>query len=153
MANVARFPSNVLIQAELYDIRSDGRVVRCTLHVPTRTPPQDGAKAGTAMNDWLIANALRPRSGWLGVIMDVRDGPSVLGPVTRSTTERLFEASEQSRRPLAVLVSSSAALFEQFSAMSRRCAPQYSMVTSDPAAALAWINDGPPTPSTRATER
>src|SRR5689334_10854123 len=102
MTHAARVANSILVQSELYEIRGEGRVVRCTVHVPTRTPPQEGAKVAVAIGDWLLANALRPRSGWLGVILDVRDGPSVLGPVTRSMAEKLFEASEQSRRPLAV---------------------------------------------------
>lgn len=141
MTNVARVDGGVLTRGEFFEIRSEGRVVRCSVRVPTRTAPATGAAAGRDMCDWLIHNALQLRSSWLGVIMDTRDGPSVLGPVTRSAVERLFQAAEQARKPLAVLVSSPAvALFEQFSAVSRSCAPGCSTVTADPAAANAWMS-------------
>ena len=92
------------------------------------------------MCDWLIQHALQPRSSWIGVIMDTRNGPSVLGPVTRASAERLFQSAEQAKRPLATLVSSpTVALFDQFSAISRSFAPTCSTVTADPVAAAAWM--------------
>jgi hypothetical protein len=55
--------------------------------------------------------------------------------------ERLVQAAEQAKRPLAVLVSTSAvALFEQFSSVSRSCGPTCSTVTTDPDAASAWMS-------------
>lgn len=141
MRNVARVDGGILTESEFYEIRSEGRVVRCAVRVPTRTPPAAGAAAGKDMCDWLIQNALPPRRGWLGVIVDTRNGPSVLGPVTRSAVERLIQAAEQHKRPLAVLVASpSAALFEQFSSVSRSCGPTCSTVTADPEAAVAWMS-------------
>lgn len=140
MGNVARVDGGILTEGEFFEIRSEGRVVRCSVRVPTRTSPAAGAAAGRDMCDWLIQHALQPRSSWLGVIVDTRNGPSVLGPVTRSAVERMFKAAEQARRPLATLVSSpTIALFEQFSAVSRSCAPSCSTVTADPAAANAWM--------------
>ena len=93
------------------------------------------------MCDWLIRHALQARSSWIGVILDTRNGPSVLGPVTRTTMEGLFQAAELARRPLAVLVSSpTLALFDQFSAVSRSCAPNSSTVTAEPDLANAWMS-------------
>lgn len=141
MVNVARVDDGVLTRGELFEIRSEGRVVRCSVRVPTRTSPAAGAAAARDMCDWMIRHVLQPRSGWLGLIVDTRNGPSVLGPVTRAAVERLFQAAEQARRPLAVLVSSSTiALFEQFSAVSRSCAPTCSTVTADPEEAVAWMS-------------
>jgi hypothetical protein len=141
MRNVARIDGGILTESEFFEIRSEGRIVRCSVRVPSRTPPAAGAAAGRDMCDWLIQNAVPLRRGWQGVILDTRDGPSVLGPITRAHVERLFEAAEQAKRPLAVLVSASAvALFEQFSALSRSCGPKSSTVTSDPDAVAAWMS-------------
>jgi hypothetical protein len=141
MRNVARVDGGILTESEFYEIRSEGRVVRCSVRVPTRTPPAAGAAAGRDMCDWLIQNVIPPRRGWLGVVVDTRNGPSVLGPITRSAVERLVEAAERAKRPLAVLVSPPAvALFEQFSAVSRSCGPTCSTVTTDPDAAVAWMS-------------
>jgi hypothetical protein len=141
MGNVARVDGGILAEGEFFVIRSEGRVVRCSVRVPTRTSPAAGAAAGRDMCDWLIQHALQPRSGWLGVIMDTRNGPSVLGPVTRLAVERMFQAAEQAKRPLAALVSSpTLALFDQFVAVSRACAPNSSIVTADPEAASAWMS-------------
>ncbi|MEY4551348.1 MAG: hypothetical protein RL685_7543 [Pseudomonadota bacterium] len=141
MRHVARVDGSILTESEFFEIRSEGRVVRCSVRVPTRTPPAAGAAAGRDMCDWLIQNALPPRRGWLGVIVDTRNGPSVLGPVTRSAAERLVQAAETAKRPLAVLVSTSAvALLEQFSSVSRSCGPTCSTVTTDPDAAIGWMS-------------
>ena len=120
--------------------RPQGRVVRCRVRVPTRTAPAAGADAAKQMGDWMINNALRPRSSWLGLILDTRDGPAVVGPVTLSIIERVFETAEQSRRPMTALVaSSSLALFDQFDELARRVAPTYGCVTADPEEAITWL--------------
>lgn len=140
MRHVARVDSSILTESEFFEIRSEGRIVRCSVRVPSRTPPAAGAAAGRDMCDWLIQNAVPPRRGWLGVIVDTRNGPSVLGPVTRSSVERLVENAERAKRPLAILVSTSAvALFEQFSSVSRSCGPTCSTVITDPDAAISWM--------------
>lgn len=140
MRSLARVDGRILTEGEFFEIRSEGRVVRCSVRVPTRTSPAAGAAAGREMCEWLVQNALQARSSWSGVIVDTRDGPSVLGPVTRSALERLFQAAEQAKRPLAVLVSSpTIALFEQFSALQGSCAPNCSTVTAEPEAATAWM--------------
>jgi len=69
-----------------------------------------------------------------------RDGPSVVGPITRSVIERVLETAEQSRRPMTVLVGPSPALFEQFAELQRRVAPTYGLVTADPDGAIAWMS-------------
>jgi hypothetical protein len=142
MANVAPAASNVLIRGELFEISAEGRVVRCRVRVPTRTTASAGAEAAQQMGEWMIKNVLRPHSSWRGLILDTRDGPAVVGPVTLSIIQRVFEAAEQSRRPMTVLVApASATLFEQFAELARRVAPTYGRVTADPDEAIVSLSD------------
>ena len=140
MASGPRVVGNVLMRGELFEISSEGRVVRCRVRVPTRTAPSAGAEAAKQMGEWMINNVLRPRSSWLGLILDTRDGPSVVGPITRSVIERVLATAEQNRRPMMVLVGSSAALFDQFAELQRRVAPAYGCVTADPDEAITWLS-------------
>jgi hypothetical protein len=140
MANVARAASNVLIRGELFEISSEGRIVRCRVRVPSRITPAAGAEAAKQMGEWMIDHVLRPRSSWLGLILDTRDGPSVVGPITLSIIQRVFETAEHCHRPMTVLVlPSSAELFAQFAELARRVAPTYGCVTADPDEAIASL--------------
>ena len=142
MANGARAASNVLMRGELFEISTEGRIVRCRVRVPTRTAASAGADAAKQMGEWMIHNVLRPHSSWLGLILDTRDGPSMVGPITLSIIQRVFETAEQSRRPMTVLVApAAAALFEQFAELARRVAPTYGSVTADPDEAIVSLTD------------
>jgi len=141
MGNVTRAASNVLMRGELFEISSEGRVVRCRVRVPTRIAPAAGADAAKQMGEWMINNALRAGSSWLGLILDTRDGPAVVGPITLSIIQRVFETAEHGRRPMTVLVAPAcAALFEQFAELARRVAPTYGCVTADPDEAIASLS-------------
>jgi hypothetical protein len=140
MGNIARAAGNVLIRGELFEISSEGRIVRCRVRVPTRTAPAAGADAAKQMGEWMIDNVLRPQSSWLGLILDTRDGPLAVGPITLSIIQRVFETAEHSRRPMTVLVEpSSQALFNQFAELASRVAPTYGCVTADPVEAIASL--------------
>ena len=142
MANGGRAASNVLMRGELFEISTEGRIVRCRVRVPTRTAASAGAEAAKQMGEWMINNVLRPHSSWLGLILDTRDGPSVVGPITLSIIQRVFETAEQRRRPMTVLVApSSAALLEQFAELARRVAPTYGSATADPDEAIVSLTD------------
>jgi hypothetical protein len=128
------------MRGELFEISSEGRTVRCRVRVPTRTTPAAGAEAAKQMGDWMINQALRPGSSWIGLILDTRDGPTVVGPVTLSIIQRVLETAEQRRRPMTVLVAAGAGtLFEQFDELARRVAPTYGCVTADPDEALTSL--------------
>ncbi len=139
MGDGSKPAGELLLKADLYEIRAEGRVIRCVLNIPARTAPALGASSALDVGEWLVSNVLKPRSQWLGPIVDVRLGPSVFGPVTRSVTERLMTSAAQSRRRMALLVGSSPTQRDQFLEMARLYAQRYSCVTSDPDAALTWL--------------
>jgi hypothetical protein len=139
MLDRSRPAGELLVKADLYEIRAEGRVVRCALNIPGRTAPALGASAATDMGEWLVSNVLKPRSQWLGLILDARLGPSVFGPVTRSSIERMLTSAQQSRRPIAILVGDSLTQRDQFLELARLHAPRYSRVTSDPNEARTWL--------------
>jgi hypothetical protein len=124
---------------ELHEIRDLGRVVWCRVSVPERTPPASGAAAARRVGDYLISHVLQRRSPWLGLVLDVRRGPSVFGPITRAVTVRLLESAEQAHKPFAVLTAGNTTQHLQYSTLARAHAPRYGLVSADTQQAHDWM--------------
>lgn len=124
---------------DLHVVRSAGRVVWCQVSVPARTPPAEGAAAARRAGDYLITNVLARRSSWLGCILDVRQGPSVFGPITRGVTVQLLDSAEAARKPFAVLTVGTGAQHDQYSTLAAQHAPRFGLVTADAQQASDWM--------------
>ena len=130
--------SVVLLQHELFSIVAERRVVWLRVRMPPQLAPAAGAAAGKAALSYLTSHVLVRRSSWLGVVADVRHGPSVVGPVTFQGLERLFALTEEARKPLAVLIGSAATQRDQFGNLQRN-APRFTLVTDNAGAAVEWM--------------
>jgi hypothetical protein len=129
----------VLLEDELHVIRSAGRVVWCHVRIPRTTHPSAGAEAAKRVGRYLIDNVLHRRSPWLGLILDVRQGPSVVGPCTRQASSKMFESAEHARKPLAVLTVGDGTQHAQFLSLAVAHAPKFALITSDAAEAVDWM--------------
>ena len=128
-----------LLQDELHVVRSVGRVVWCEVIIPKTTQPVAGAEAAKRVGKYLIGQVLHRRSPWLGLILDVRQGPSVFGPITRDVCMNLFQHAEEARKPFAVVTVPSRPLHAQYSELAAAHAPQYALVTDSAAQAMDWM--------------
>jgi hypothetical protein len=124
---------------DLHTVRDLGRVVWCQVSVPERTPAASGAAAAQRVGDYLVANVLQRRSPWLGLVLDVRGGPSVFGPITRAVTVRLLESAESACKPFAVLTAGNTTQHSQYAALAESHAPRYGLVTAEAQAAHDWM--------------
>jgi hypothetical protein len=124
---------------DLHVVRAVGRVVWCTVSVPQHTPPAVGAAAAQRAGEYLIANVLQRRSSWLGLILDVRRGPSVFGPITRAVTVSFFESAEAAHKPFAVVTVGPDTRHDQYAALAAAHAPRFALVTSDVKQASDWM--------------
>jgi hypothetical protein len=131
----------VLVKDELFLIRSEARTVWCHVLTPPGVSPTRGAAAAETMGAYLIEHVLQRRSPWLGLVLDIRKGPSVFGPVTRAAVQRMFEHAEQARKRVGVLVGASPVQRTQFSELAAQSAPLYCRVTDVEPAALDWVTD------------
>lgn len=129
----------MLLGDRLFQIWQEGRIVWCEVIIPANVTPDEGAAAGKAMGHYLLSQVLVPRSAWSGLILDVRRGPSVVGPVTLQVNERIFKAAEDSLKPIAVLVGAKPTLRSQYASICREYAPRFSMLTTEPKVALDWL--------------
>ena len=129
----------MLARGETYVIHASGRVVWCTITVPPGLAPARGAAAGEKLGAFLIDHVLQRHSAWLGVVMDGRNGPTVVGPSSLRVMARIFERAEQVRRRVAVIVSHGSMLREQFSDLVQAPAREFINVTESRDAALDWM--------------
>jgi hypothetical protein len=118
----------ILAQGDLYVLRSEGRVVWWQVLVRPGVDPARGAEAAQTAGAFLMDHVLLRRSSWIGVVLDVRQAPSVFGPITLGVCERLFRKAEEARKPLAVVLGNAPAQRAQFSELVREHAPDYAMV-------------------------
>jgi hypothetical protein len=128
-----------LLQDELHVVRCVGRVVWCDVIIPKTTQPVAGAEAAQRVGKYLVSQVLHRRSPWLGLILDVRQGPSVFGPITRDVCVNLFTNAEQARKPFAVVTVASRPLHAQYCELAAAHAPQYSLVTESLERAMDWM--------------
>ena len=131
--------SEILVNDDVFVIRAERRVVWCEVNTPRQLSPARGAEAAQAIAAYMLENVLQRRSRWLGLIIDVRRGPSVVGPITLETIERMFERAETCRKPVAALVSAAAAQADQYETVIRTHAPRFGKVVLSPADALEWM--------------
>jgi len=129
----------LLFEDELHLIRCAGRVVWCQVRIPSNTLPAAGAAAAQQVGRYLIEHVLHRRSPWLGLILDVRQGPSVFGPITRQVSSDLFENAERARKPFAVLTLGDGTQHAQYCALATTNAPRFALVTADAERASDWM--------------
>jgi hypothetical protein len=129
----------VLAEGATFSVYNVGRVVWCQIMVPRGLDPARGAAAGEELGSFLVDHVLEHRSPWLGIVFDVREGPSVLGPISLRVTERMLERAELVRRRVAILIGIAPRLEEQFSALVHARAPHFAKVTNDRSVALDWM--------------
>lgn len=139
MGSSSEIAGKELFVDDLHTIRDLGRVVWCQVAVPERTPAASGAAAAQRVGDYLIANVLQRRSSWLGLVLDVRRGPSVFGPITRAVTVRLLESAEGANKPFAVLTAGNTTQHSQYATLASAHAPRYGLVTADAQQAHDWM--------------
>lgn len=120
-------------------MRSVGRVVWCDITIPKNTEPVAGAAAAKRVCQYLLDNVLHRRSPWLGLIFDVRGGPSVIGPITLEVSSKLFISAEQARKPLAVLTVASRPIHAQHCELAAVHSRRYALVTDQIDRAMDWM--------------
>jgi len=131
----------VLLEDELFVIRAEGRVVWFELHTRPGTNPARGAEVARVAGTYLIDNVLQRRSSWRGAVLDVREGPSVFGPITRAVSEAMFRKAEEARKPLCALIGTAPSQRAQFEALVTEHAPRFAKVVDTVAAAQDWMRD------------
>lgn len=129
----------VLARGDTFVVHGAMRVVWSKITVPPGLDPARGAAAGEALGSYLLDHVLERRSPWLGVVFDVRDGPSVIGPTSLRVMERICDRAELVRRRVAILVGSNALIKEQLVALVQARAPRFAVVTEDRGVALDWM--------------
>lgn len=130
---------SLLVEHDLFVIRAEGRVVWFELRTRPNTDAARGAESARVAGGYLMDHVLQRRSRWLGVILDVREGPSVLGPITRGVSEQMFRRAEETRKPLCAIVGGALSQRAQYEQLVAEYAPHFGKVVDNVPAARDWM--------------
>lgn len=130
----------VLSYGPIFTIRSLGSIAWCEVTNRDDVSPEEGARCAATIQEVLTVQVLAPQSPYRGLVIDVRQGPTAVGPKTRATLERIFVAATTSQRRVAVLVGSSATQRMQFGNLCREHAREYGQVFQTEASAREWLD-------------
>ena len=131
--------ARVLAQGDTYVVQGAGRVAWAKISVPRGLDPARGAAAGEELGNFLVDQVLMPHSPWLGLVLDVRAGPTIIGPKSLRVMESLFDRAESVRRRLAILVGAAPILNQELLNLARSRAPIHALVTEAAPRALDWV--------------
>jgi hypothetical protein len=98
----------------------------------------EGAKQAGQMVSYLAEVVLRVGTPFRGLIFDVRRGPPVFGPVTRTALAGLFTISVARKVRVAILTSESASQVLQFRSLCS-VAPTMTQVFANEPSAVQWL--------------
>lgn len=99
---------------------------------------EEGAKNASQMVSYLTDVVLRVGTSYRGLIVDVRRGPTVFGPKTRTVLVGLFATSVARKVRIAVLTSDSATQVLQFRSLCAE-APTMTQVFANESSAVQWL--------------
>jgi hypothetical protein len=99
---------------------------------------EEGAKNAAQMVSYLTDVVLRVGTAYRGLIFDVRRGPTVFGPQTRSVLATLLATSVTRKVRVAILTSESATQVLQFRSLCS-VAPSMTQVFDNEPSAVQWL--------------
>jgi hypothetical protein len=129
----------ILQRRPLYDIVVRAGVVWLQLRIPAETRPEDGASSAQSMVEYLLNHVVGGTRRFRGLVVDVREGPAVFGPITRRWNERLFAGAAHARIRTAVLVGNAALQRLHFGALAREFGNGLCQVTDRADQVDAWL--------------
>jgi hypothetical protein len=133
--------NTILVEDELFLLRAEGRVVWFQVLTRPNTTPARGAEAARKGGGYLLEHVLRRRSSWRGAVLDVREGPSVFGPVTLRVCEEMFRNAEEARKPLCALVGRAPSQRAQYESLVAEFAPRFGKVVDTVVGARDWMTE------------
>ena len=108
-----------LIEGDNHLISERDGLVICQVWVRPDLSTEDGAKNAGQMVAYLTDAILRTGTPYRGIVFDVRRGPKVFGPQTRTVMERLLALSASRKVRVAIIASDSATKVLQFTRKHR----------------------------------
>ena len=127
-----------LIEGDNHLISERDGLAICQVWVRPDLSVEDGARNAGQMVDYLTDVVLRSGTSYRGIVFDVRRGPKVFGPQTRSVMEGLLALSAGRKVRVAIITSDSATQILQFRSLCA-AAPAMTQVFADEPSAVRWL--------------
>ncbi len=113
-------------------------IVFCQVWVRSDLSAEDGARNAREMVDFLMQSALRPGTGYRGLVFDVRRGPAAFGPKTRDALLGLLAAAAKIEMPVAILAGATPIQVVQFKSLCGASSARAEVFESE-AEAVQWF--------------
>jgi len=127
-----------LVEGDNHLISQRDGLAICQVWTRPDLSSEDGAKNAGQMVAYLTDVVLRVGTSYRGLIFDVRRGPTVFGPTTRSVLAGLLATSVERQVRVAILTSESATQVLQFRSLCS-LAPTMTQVFANEPAAVQWL--------------
>lgn len=132
-----------LVEGDNHLISQRDGLAICQVWVRPDLSSEDGAKNAAQMVAYLTNVVLRVGTSYRGLIFDVRRGPTVFGPQTRTVLSELLATSVTRKVRVAILTGDSATQTLQFRSLCT-VAPTMTQVFSNEPSAVQWLATTPP---------
>jgi len=119
-------------------ITADGGVLTCRIFSRPELTAEEGATSARRLADTLVAEVSRPGSPVSALLLDMRDGPSVFGPVTRDMMLELLTWSTWRGLRTAILIGGAAIQRLQFTSLCQSVG-DLAQVFDDEQVATSWL--------------
>jgi hypothetical protein len=127
-----------LTEGENHLISERDGIAFCQVWTRPDLSSEDGARNARQMVAYLTEVVLRAGTPYRGLIIDVRRGPPVFGPTTRTALAGLLSISVARKVRVAILTSDSASQVLQFRSLCS-AAPTMTQVFSNEPSAVQWL--------------
>lgn len=127
-----------LVEGDNHLISERDGVAICQVWTRPDLSSEEGAKNARQMVSYLTDVVLRPGTSYRGLIIDVRRGPPVFGPKTRTALVGLLATSVARNVRVAILTSDSATQVLQFRSLCTP-APTLTQVFATESSAVQWL--------------
>jgi hypothetical protein len=128
-----------LVEGDNHLISERDGLAICQVWTRPDLSAEDGAKNAGQMVAYMTDVILRKGTSCRGIVFDVRRGPKVFGPKTRTVLEGLLALSAGRKVRLAIIVSGSATQVLQFRSLCA-AAPAMTQVFPDEPSAVRWLS-------------
>jgi hypothetical protein len=132
-----------LVEGDNHLISQRDGLAICQVWIRPDLSSEDGAKSAAQMVAYLTNVVLRVGTSYRGLIFDVRRGPTVFGPQTRTVLSELLATSVTRKVRVAILTSESATQTLQFRSLCQ-VAPTMTQVFANEPSAVQWLATSPP---------
>lgn len=131
-----------LLRTPMCEVDAHEAVVECRIFSRADLSDEVGALSARQLAMLLTSRVLHEQSEYIGILIDVRQAPPVVGAQTRRSVEDWLALAERRGRRVAILVAEAPEQRAQYTEIARARAATRARVYVDPDRARRWATRG-----------